>query len=152
MNRLTVLAVGGRLKGWAREAEREYCKRLSAWRAQVITVRSASGPHAKRKEAERMLAKVPAGSTAVACVAGASGPDSEELARRLSSWIGDGGVTFLVGGHHGLGEEAQDAARERLSLSMLTLAQDVARVVLLEQCYRSMCILSGHPYHAGPEG
>lgn len=148
MNRLTVVAVGNKLHGWARAAEDEYCRRLSNWKAQVITVRPGQGPKARATEAERLLARVPAGSTPVACVSGKRGPNSEELAQQFAGWVGDGGVTFLIGNHHGLDDSLLSRVREQLSLSALTFAQDVARVVLLEQCYRSMCILSGHPYHS----
>ena len=47
----------------------------------------------------------------------------------------------------GLSPEVKRRADETLSLSRMTLAHRLARVVLLEQLYRAMTILRGEPYH-----
>lgn len=56
-------------------------------------------------------------------------------------------MAFLIGGADGHGAEALAAARLQLSLGAMTLPHGLARVVLLEQIYRAMTILAGHPYH-----
>ena len=56
-------------------------------------------------------------------------------------------TVFLIGGPRGLAPELRDAARTRLSLGRPTLPHQLARVVLLEQLYRSFKILRGEPYH-----
>jgi 23S rRNA (pseudouridine1915-N3)-methyltransferase len=76
---------------------------------------------------------------------------SEELAR----WIGDHQdrnplpLLFAVGPANGFTDEARQAATFTLSLGKMTLAHELARVVLLEQLYRAFTILKGHPYHLG---
>ncbi len=52
-------------------------------------------------------------------------------------------LCFVIGGPHGIEIEAD----QRLSLGELTLAHQLARVVLLEQLYRGHKILAGEPYH-----
>lgn len=58
-------------------------------------------------------------------------------------------LVFAVGGADGFSDEARAAAQYTISLGKMTLAHELARVVLLEQVYRAFTILKGHPYHSG---
>ena len=58
-------------------------------------------------------------------------------------------LVFAIGGADGFGEPARAAAQFTLSLGKITIAHELARVVLLEQIYRAFTILKGHPYHSG---
>lgn len=76
---------------------------------------------------------------------------SEELAEFLRRQQ-DGGtqaLMFAVGPADGWSPATRQEARHALALSRMTLAHEVARVVLLEQLYRGFTILAGHPYHLG---
>ena len=148
LNRLNIIAVGNKQTSWARQAEQEYCKRLAEWKAQILTVKVSKGNKALQIEAERLRKKIPQDSVVVACVAGQNSPTSEQLTKLLSKWFSLGNISFLVGGRDGLDADLLNEAHYQLSLSALTFAHDVARVVLLEQCYRCKCIMQNHPYHA----
>jgi len=58
-------------------------------------------------------------------------------------------LVFAVGGADGFSDAARSAAQNVISLGKMTLAHELARVVLLEQVYRAFTILKGHPYHSG---
>jgi 23S rRNA (pseudouridine1915-N3)-methyltransferase len=58
-------------------------------------------------------------------------------------------LLFAVGPANGFTDETRQAATLSLSLGKMTLAHELARVVLLEQLYRAFTILKGHPYHLG---
>lgn len=58
-------------------------------------------------------------------------------------------LVFAIGGANGFGDDVRAAAQHVLSLGKITLAHELARVVLLEQIYRGFTILKGHPYHSG---
>ena len=58
-------------------------------------------------------------------------------------------MLFAVGPADGFGDELRRQADLVLSLGKMTLAHELARVVLLEQLYRAFTILKGHPYHLG---
>lgn len=76
---------------------------------------------------------------------------SEELAKFLGDYRERNPLPllFAVGPADGFSEPARQAATLILSLGKMTLAHELARVVLLEQLYRAFTILSGHPYHVG---
>jgi 23S rRNA (pseudouridine1915-N3)-methyltransferase len=76
---------------------------------------------------------------------------SEELAKFLGDYRERTPLPllFAVGPADGFSEPARQAATLILSLGKMTLAHELARVVLLEQLYRAFTILSGHPYHVG---
>ena len=58
-------------------------------------------------------------------------------------------LVFAVGPADGFSPQAFQQGDSALSLGQMTLAHELARVVLLEQLYRAFTILSGHPYHLG---
>jgi len=58
-------------------------------------------------------------------------------------------LLFAVGAANGFSEETRAAAQFTISLGKMTLAHELARVVLLEQVYRAFTIRKGHPYHCG---
>jgi len=58
-------------------------------------------------------------------------------------------LIFAVGGADGFSDAVRAAAQHTISLGKMTLAHELARVVLLEQVYRAFTILKGHPYHSG---
>jgi 23S rRNA (pseudouridine1915-N3)-methyltransferase len=76
---------------------------------------------------------------------------SEELARFLGDHIDRNPLPLLfgVGSADGFSDQARQAATLVVSLGKLTLAHELARVVLLEQICRGFTILKGHPYHLG---
>lgn len=103
----------------------------------------------KSREAELILAAVPAGATLVALDGGGAPLSSRDFAARLETWR-DGGsqtVTFAIGGADGLGRAVIERANLLLSLGRMTWPHLLARCMLLEQLYRAQQILAGHPYH-----
>lgn len=76
---------------------------------------------------------------------------SEELAQFLQNHQDRNPqpLALAIGPADGFSAEALKSATAVLSLGKMTLAHEVARVVLLEQVYRAFTILKGHPYHTG---
>lgn len=58
-------------------------------------------------------------------------------------------LLFAIGPADGFSDATRKHAAITLSLGRMTLAHELARVVLLEQIYRAFTIIKGHPYHTG---
>lgn len=56
-------------------------------------------------------------------------------------------INFFIGGAYGFEAEFLNLNQKVISLSRLTYAHKIAKVVLLEQIYRGLSINGGHPYH-----
>jgi 23S rRNA (pseudouridine1915-N3)-methyltransferase len=76
---------------------------------------------------------------------------SEELSKFLGDHLDTNPVPliFAIGAADGFSEIAGQQADFTLSLGKMTVAHELARVLLLEQLYRGFTILKGHPYHLG---
>ena len=74
---------------------------------------------------------------------------SEAFAQRLAAWRDQGRAAahFVIGGADGLDEHVRAAADLVLSFGALTLPHQLVRVLVVEQLYRALTILAGHPYH-----
>ena len=75
--------------------------------------------------------------------------DSRAFAERVLARAMNQGrdLAFLIGGAEGHAAAVRERADLVRSLSGLTLAHRLARLVLAEQIYRGLSILRGEPYH-----
>jgi 23S rRNA (pseudouridine1915-N3)-methyltransferase len=151
--KLRVLAVGRDRSGLFAPAVDEYAKRLSRYaKFELVEVseakRHAGTPRARDEEGETLLARIGPSERVVLLDERGKEPTSVELAQRLAAWLQRGqDVVFVIGGSDGHSEPIRSRAQETLSLSRMTLAHRLARVVLVEQLYRAFTILKGEPYH-----
>lgn len=56
-------------------------------------------------------------------------------------------LSFVLGGAYGVSDKTRETAQDIISLSKMTLTHEMARLVLLEQIYRSFTILHRRGYH-----
>ena len=56
-------------------------------------------------------------------------------------------MAFLIGGPDGHAPEIRSGAGQLLCFGPMTWPHRLVRVMLLEQIYRALTIISGHPYH-----
>lgn len=150
-----LLAVGERMPAWVTEAFAGYAKRLPH-ECRLVLHEIPAGKRSKgadltrltRDEGTRLLAAIPPGCRIVALDRGGRELDTGQLAAQLQKQLDSStDLALLVGGPEGLAPACLDAAHERWSLSRLTLAHPLVRVVVAEQLYRAWSILKNLPYH-----
>ncbi len=56
-------------------------------------------------------------------------------------------IHFIIGGASGLSTDFKQKSFFNISLGKMTYPHQLARILLLEQIYRSQTILTSHPYH-----
>ena len=156
--KVTVICVGKLKEKFYQEAVAEYKKRVSRFAELEIVelpderipenASSAELEAVKRREGERILAKIKPESHVISlCVEGKL-LSSEELAEDISrASIRTSRIVFVIGGSLGLSDEVKAASSVQLSFGRMTLPHRLMRVVLAEQIYRAFMINMGATYH-----
>ena len=103
----------------------------------------------KKKEGERILAKISEGTYVIALALDGKMKTSEEMAADLDALMtyGKSKIAFVIGGSLGLHDEVLKRADEKLCFGKMTLPHQLMKLVLVEQIYRSFRIIKGEPYH-----
>jgi 23S rRNA (pseudouridine1915-N3)-methyltransferase len=118
----------------------------------IIEVRESRAGDAERRMVEESIAianVIPDGAAVALLDRRGENLDSDALAGLLRTWR-DGGrasLCFVIGGADGLGVALHDRADLVLAFGAATWPHQLVRIMLLEQIYRALTILSGHPYH-----
>lgn len=111
--------------------------------------RGRSAEERKREEAAALSARLPAGTVVVALDERGRSLPSQDFAARIGA-LADAGtpaLAFVIGGPDGFDEGFRAAARDVVSFGAATMPHQLVRVVLAEQIYRAVTILTRHPYH-----
>lgn len=97
---------------------------------------------------ERMLKEMDDADLAVALDENGKMFDSIQFSKKIGEWMnrGTGRILFVIGPADGLPKPVRSKADMVLSLSKMTLPHRLARLLIAEQIYRSICIIRGTPY------
>ena len=156
---ITIISVGKLKEKYLKMGIDEYTKRLGAYaKIDFVEVPDEKAPEAlsdlemdlvKRKEGERILAKINDGTHVIALALDGKMKTSEEMAAGLDSLMtyGKSKVAFVIGGSLGLHDDVLRRADEKLCFGKMTLPHQLMKLVLVEQIYRSFRIMKGEPYH-----
>jgi 23S rRNA (pseudouridine1915-N3)-methyltransferase len=157
--RVVVAAVGRLKQGPERELAERYRKRaaeagrsagLSA--VDVIEIKESRAGDAARRMVEESIAVanvIPEHAVTVILDARGESINSAAFAGRLQEWRQQNkpAVVFIIGAADGLAPSLREKASIAIAFGAATWPHQLVRVMLLEQLYRAVTILSGHPYH-----
>ncbi len=72
--------------------------------------------------------------------------DSMQFSKIVDKYLCNGLLKFFIAGAYGFDDDLLKKY-PKISLSNLTFSHEIAKIVLLEQIYRSLSIIKKHPYH-----
>ncbi|MCW5724296.1 MAG: 23S rRNA (pseudouridine(1915)-N(3))-methyltransferase RlmH [Maricaulaceae bacterium] len=101
------------------------------------------------EETAALLAAVPDGARRVILDERGRALTSPDFAAQLAAWRDEGAraAAFLIGGPDGFAEPARKGADLVLAFGPMVWPHRLVRVMLAEQLYRAVSILTGSPYH-----
>ena len=155
MLKVKIISLGRIRQHFILEGEQEYLTRLKgSAKIEIVEidcdkVSQGSIEHAKRKEAELLLERIEPGEFLYALDERGKQFSSQGFAQELQSRMNQGhsSIVFALGASHGFDESVRKRANLVLSLSSMTFPFQLSRLILVEQLYRALSILNGHPYH-----
>ncbi len=140
--KIRLIMLGKTHREEARAMLNDYVQRIQHYAEIEVSELRNSGPAALRK------LKIEPAATVVLLDAAGKQFTSQQFAR----WLADlrdrsaRELVFLCGDAEGFPAELRASAKQKISLSTLTMPHEFARVILAEQIYRAFAILAGHPY------
>jgi 23S rRNA (pseudouridine1915-N3)-methyltransferase len=157
--RVSIIAVGRLKPGPERTIATDYLTRaeglgrkcgISRFGITEFAESQASSPAARMAEEGRFVSAAlsPRGFSVVLDEKGKA-LTSEDFAGFLRRHL-DGGtpeLSFLIGGPDGHAPDIRESAGLLMSFGPMTWPHRLVRVMLLEQLYRALTIIAGHPYH-----
>ncbi|ANU26931.1 23S rRNA (pseudouridine(1915)-N(3))-methyltransferase RlmH [Planococcus versutus] len=156
---ISIISVGKLKEKYLKSGIEEYTKRLGSYsKITEIEVADEKAPEqlsdadmeiVKKKEADRILAKISADAYVIALAIDGKMKTSEQLAKDIESLMtyGRSKIVFVIGGSLGLHDEVLKRADEKLSFSKMTFPHQLMKLILVEQVYRAFRIMKGEPYH-----
>lgn len=158
--RLGIVSVGRLKAGPEREIFARYASRIEAMRnlglagldlKEIDESRARGAAERMAQEGEAMLASLPVGSALVVFDERGKAASSVDFARLVERERdrGSKALWFAIGGAEGLSPAVRERAGAIFSFGAMTLPHQLVRILVAEQIYRAMTIISGHPYHRG---
>ena len=157
--RITLFAVGRLKSGPENELSGRYLDRFAkaggalgldfARTVEVAESRASTTELRKKEEAAQLIRIIPDGAALILLDERGKTPDSPGFADSLARLRDDGrrDLVIAIGGADGLDPELHAKADAVISFGRMTWPHQLVRILVAEQLYRAVTILSGHPYH-----
>ena len=157
--RIGLFAVGRLKAGPEKDLAARYLERLAkagpaigiefSRTVEVAESRASNSQTRKREEAAMLDKALTEGSVLILLDERGKALDSEAFAALIGQYRDQGKRDLMVaiGGADGLDPDLYQKADAVLCLGKLTWPHQLVRILIAEQLYRAVTILSGHPYH-----
>ncbi len=156
--RILLLAIGRMKSGPERELLTRYLERASHiirpagltgldWR-EIEESRARRAEDRKAEEAAALKAALPVGAQIIFLDERGRSQSSPDFANQISLKRDQGcpALVFVIGGPDGIDSDLLKQGTS-LAFGAMTWPHQLVRILLSEQIYRALTILTGHPYH-----
>jgi len=159
--RIVIAAIGKLKQGPERDLAERYLKRaadagkrIGLTSFDVIEILESRADTAERRMLEESIALanvLPERAVTVLLDERGESLSSASFAGHLQGWRAEDrpAVVFMIGGADGLAPGLRDKAMLSVAFGAATWPHQFVRIMLMEQLYRAVTIISGHPYHRG---
>ncbi len=145
--KIKIIAVG-KTKLAEKTLEDKYLKRITKFNTSVIEINEKNIDQNIKKQEEKIASLCENSSPLIVLDNMGKEFTSPEFATFLENMENNHGlINFVIGGASGLSQEFKKNSYLSISLGKMTYPHLLARILLLEQIYRSQSILTSHPYH-----
>lgn len=157
--RITLFAVGRLKAGPEKDLASRYLDRFAkagpavglelAKLVEVQESRASNSDTRKREEAAALEKAMPEGAILVLLDERGKALDSQAFSEVIGRYRDNGkrDLMLAIGGADGLDPDLRAKADLVLNLGSMTWPHQLVRILIAEQLYRAVTILSGHPYH-----
>ena len=158
MPEIRIVCLGTKLPQWVNLAVENYTTRIPKPQFEINLIeipllkrtRSSNLQNVLEKESQKVLASIPRDFIHISLDRTGKKISSQSLSEQMCKWRDDAQhVAISIGGPEGFPASHIHHCKQLWSLSELTMAHPIARIVLAEQIYRGWSIMTGHPYHRG---
>lgn len=155
MLKIDLIAVGNKMPDWVVQGFEHYQRRIHG-RVSLRLIEIGAMKRGKNADVDRIIrseekkikAAIPPDTRIIALDRSGQTWATLEFAEKMRDWIDQSErLALIIGGPEGLSRSLVTRCDEVWSLSALTFAHPLARLVVAEQLYRCLTVIEGGPYH-----
>jgi 23S rRNA (pseudouridine1915-N3)-methyltransferase len=152
--KISLIVIGKKMPDWIQTGINHYQKQLPDYlnfSLIALEAQKRKGKNIKQikeLEGELIIKATKGASFVIAFDEHGKQNTTKDIAQQLGNWQQNGeNIALIIGGADGLSDEVKNYANQLWGLSNLTLPHSIARLLAVEQLYRSHSLLTNHPYH-----
>ena len=150
-----LITVGNKPKKWEKSAFDEYKKRIPGnWKLTTDVInpvkrsKNDSSRQAIDEESRKIISKINKNEQIILLDESGENFSTKEFYLKMTSLAEiNNKLCFVIGGADGVSNELKKNSSLIWAFSKLTLPHGLARIILIEQIYRTWTLMSNHPYH-----
>ncbi len=149
--KISIISVNHKYPPWLQQGINDFTKRFNNWHIKHIEIKPSSKIQAESRildECKQIQLYIPPKSHIVILDEIGQDYSTAIFTEQLNIWYTKHmHICFIIGGADGTSTILKQQSNTCMRLSSMTFTHGFAKLILIEQIYRSWSILHKHPYH-----